>query len=172
MEIPPIEYRGPDDKEFCAIKNVDFGQFLEFTKLNKDFTLESIRLPLNNPEAYQYLRWVNEHLCDDYGCYLNYLLNIWDETCSVKPVRPPTPREVAIFNSRRIVELADNKELSDPDRNMYIDMNAEGIRDAYLYWNYSIWISSGLAGCILKFGTFENNMKPGDEYQIWEEWNT
>jgi hypothetical protein len=78
---------------------------------------------------------------------------------------------VAIFSARRIVELSEDKKIEDSERGTYIDPNAELIRDAYQYWCYPIWIVSGLAGCVLKWGTFEDNAKPEDDYITWEEWN-
>ena len=167
MDSPEIKWRPKDDEEYNAIKSVDYMKFLDFMK---DKDLENLRLPLNNPEAYQYLRWLNEFFVDDNN-HLNYLLNIWDAQLSDKPICPPTPREQAIFNSRRIVEIADDKELDPKDKGIYIDSNAEMIRDAYQYWCYPIWISTGLAGCVMKWGTFEDNVKPGDDYITWEEWN-
>ena len=172
FEFPKIEHRPIDDPEFGAIKEgVCFMEFVEFMK-NKD--LENIRLPINNQEAYQYLRWVNEYFCgNNDGNYLNYILNLWDGWISNKPVRPPTPREIAICAARRIVKNADDKEIADNDRGLYIDSDAELIRDAYRYWNYPDWIMSGLAGCVMKWGTFEDNVKPDDEikYIPYEEYN-
>jgi hypothetical protein len=168
-QLPRIEHRSADDPEYRDIKDcVNMMSFVEYMK-GKD--IEELRLPVNNPEAYQYLRWLNNYFVDDNN-YLNYLLNIWDEQYMVKkkPVRPPTAREVAIFNARRIVEIADSDEID--GKGVYIDSNAEFIRDAYQYWCYPIWIASGLAGCILKWGTFEDNVKECDEYLTWEEWNT
>lgn len=167
MELPEIKWRPKDDKEFNAIKSVDYMEFLHYMK---DKDLHNLRLPLNNPDAYQYLRWLNGHFIDDNN-YLNYLLNIWDEQFSEHQIRPPTPREVAIFNARHIVELDNNKDIKPEDKRMGIDFSAESIRDAYQYWCYPIWIASGLAGCVLKWGTFEDNAKSEDDYIAWEEWN-
>lgn len=168
--LPEIEYRPIDDAEFCKIKKgVSIISFIEYMNGK---SLETIRLPLNNNKAYQYLRWLNEHWCsDDDGCFLNYILNIWDAWLSDKPVRPPTPREVAICAARRIAKNADDKSIDDNERGFLIDSDAEMIRDAYHYWNYPIWVTSGLAGCVMKFGTFEDNVKPGDEnnYMTYEE---
>ena len=169
-----VEYRLKDDPEFLEIKGVNFMDFLEYMK---DKDMYNIRLPVNNPDAYQYLRWLNAHYHqDDYGCFLNYILNGWDAFLSKKPVRPPTPREVAIFSAKRIVDLAERKEVghSESDRALFIDTNAEFIRDAYLFWSYPAWINSGLAGCVMKWGTFEDNMKPGDEdtFITYEEYET
>jgi hypothetical protein len=57
---------------------------------------------------------------------------------------------------------------------MFIDSNAEFIRDAYLFWSYPMWINSGLAGCVMKWGTFEDNEKPGDseKYITYEEYDS
>ena len=165
-----VEYRQKDDQEFLEIK--EGVGLMDFIKLIGDKNLENIRLPLNNKEAYQYLRWINEHYVDDDdGNFLNYILNLWDAWCHDKPIRPPTPRELAIVTARRIVKNADDKEIKDDERGLYIDFDAEMIRDAYRYWNYHVWITSGLAGCIMKWGTFENNVKPGDEekYITYEE---
>ena len=172
FELPKIERRSIDDPEFCAIK--EGVGFMEFVGFMKDKNLETIRLPLNNPEAYQYLRWINEYFCgDNDGNYLHYILNIWDAMIGDKPVRPPTPREIAICVARRIVKNADDKEITDDERGLYIDSDAEMIRDAYRYWNYPDWIASGLAGCVMKWGTFEDNVKPNDEmkYIPYEEYN-
>ena len=158
-----IEVRDKDDPEFLDIKGADFLPFLEFMK---DKEIHHIRLPVNNPEAYQYLRWLNAHYHnDDYGCFLNYILNGWDAWISEKPVRPPTPREVAIHSAKHIAHLAEGKDdgIPESDRSFFIDSSAEFIRDAYLFWSYPMWIHSGLAGCVMKWGTFEDNMKPGDE---------
>ena len=163
MDFPEIKWRPKDDEEFNAIKNVDYMEFLHYMK---DKDLYNLRLPLNNPAAYQYLRWINGHFMNDNN-YLNYLLNIWDE----QKIRPPTPREVAIFNARHIVELDNNKDIKPEDKKTYIDFTAELIRDAYQYWCYPIWIATGLAGCVLKWETFEDNAKAGDDYITWEEWN-
>ena len=173
-EDSEIKFRPKDDPEYLEIKGADFMEFLEYMK---DKEIHNIRLPLNNPEAYQYLRWLNAHYhCDDYGCFLNYILNCWDAFLSKKPVRPPTPREVAIHCAKRIVDLAERKEVgySDSDRALFIDTTAESIRDAYLFWSYPMWINSGLAGCVMKWGTFEDNEKPGDEekYVTYEEYET
>lgn len=169
-----VEYRDKYDPEYIEIKGADFMDFLEYMK---DKDLYNIRLPVNNPEAYQYLRWLNAHYHEDYGCFLNYVLNGWDAFLSKKPVRPPTPREVAIFSAKRIVELAERKEKdvgSESDRALFIDTNAEFIRDAYLFWSYPMWINSGLAGCVMKWGTFEDNEKPGDseKYDTYEEYES
>ena len=170
--IPEIKPRPKMDPEYFDIKHgVELLDFIEFMKGK---SLESIRLPLNNPDAYQYLRWLNEHWVDDFeGNHLNYLLNLWDSPFADKPVRPPTNRELAVFNAKEIVRLAESKDIPDGEKEMYIDMNAEGIRDAYHYWCFPIWIGSGLAGCIMKWGTFEDNMKPGDEdkFITYEEYN-
>ena len=170
-EMLEIKFRPKDDPEFLAVKEgVDYLKFVEYMK---DRDLFSIRLPVNNPDAYQYLRWLNEfYFLDDDGNYLNYILNIWDGTFKDDSVRPPTPREVAIFNARHILEILDDKEITDEkDRRMFIDFTAEFIHDAYCHWSYPSWICSGLAGCIMKWGTFEENEKPGDKYRIYEEWN-
>lgn len=167
MDFPEIKWRPKDDEEFNAIKSVDYMEFLHYMK---DKDLHNLRLPLNNPDAYQYLRWINGHFSDDNN-YLNYLLNIWDAQFSEKQIRPPTPREVAIFNARHIVELDNSKDIKPEDKKTFIDFAAEFIRDAYQYWCYPIWIASGLAGCVLKWGTFEDNAKPEDDYITWEEWN-
>lgn len=173
IDIPEIEYREMDDPEFTAIKNgVSLVQVIEFMK---DRDIEGIRLPVNNPTAYQYLRWLNAHWLKDESCYVTYILNLWDEYIMPKRVRPPTPRELVICSAKRIVELANNNDEKNDivvHKNMFIDTNAELIRDAYLYWNYPAWIESGLAGCIMKFGTFEDNLlKPGDEsnYVTYED---
>jgi len=165
-QLPQIEHRSVDDPEYRGIK--ECANMMSFVEYMKSKDIEELRLPVNNPEAYNYLRWLNNYFVDDNN-YLNYLLNLWDENYAEKPVRPPTAREVAIFNSRRIVEIADSDEID--DKGMYIDSNAELIRDAYQYWCYPIWIASGLAGCIIKWGTFEDNVKPGEEFLTWEEWN-
>lgn len=165
-QLPQIEHRSVDDPEYRDIK--DCANMMSFVEYMKSKDIEELRLPVNNPEAYNYLRWLNNYFVDDNN-YLNYLLNLWDENYGEKPVRPPTAREVAIFNSRRIVEIADSDEID--ENGVYIDNNAELIRDAYQYWCYPIWLASGLAGCILKWGTFEDNVKPGDEFTTWEEWN-
>ena len=170
-QLPQIKPRSADDPEYRGIKDcVNMMSFVEYMK-SKD--IEELRLPVNNPEAYNYLRWLNNYFVDDNN-YLNYLLNIWDEQRinGDTPVRPPTAREVAVFSARRIVELADSTDLDSQNRGVYIDSDAEFIRDAYQYWCYPIWIASGLAGCIIKWGTFEDNVKDGDKYQVWEEWNT
>ena len=167
MDFPEIKWRPKDDEEFNAIKSVDYMEFLHYMK---DKDLHNLRLPINNPDAYQYLRWLNEYFMDDNN-YLNYLLNIWDAQFSEKQIRPPTPREVAIFNARHIVELDKSEDIKSEDKKMDIDFSAEFIRDAYQYWCYPIWIVSGLAGCVLKWGTFEDNAKPEDDYITWEEWN-
>lgn len=164
-----IKFRPKDDPEFLAVKEgVDYLKFVEYMK---DKDLFGIRLPVNNPEAFLYLRWLNEFHCpDEDGTFLNYILNIWDMGMNDKSVRPPTPREAAIFNSRHLLEILDDKEIKDEkDRMMFIDFTAEFIRDAYHYWSYPSWIHSGLAGCIMKWGTFEDNEKPGDKYQIYED---
>ena len=166
-QIQNNDIRPHNDKEYCEIK--DYVDFVRFVKFMKDRRPATLRLPLNNPEAYKYLRWLNNYFIDD-SCYLNYLLNIWDETFK-KPVRPPTAREVAIFNSRRIVEIVESAEIKDADKDVFIDSEAEFIRDAYQYWSYPIWIASGLAGSVMKWGTFEDNVKEGDEFLVWEEWN-
>ena len=171
MDKNEIKYRPKMDPEFFDIKHgVDVGKFVDYMKGR---SLENIRLPLNNPEAFSYLCWLNEFWVENYdGCHLNYLLNLWSSPFGDKPVRPPTAREMAIYNARRIVKLADNTDLAPSDKEMYIDVNAEGIRDAYHYWCYPIWIASGLAGCVLKWGTFEDNEKPGDEdkYVTYEKY--
>ena len=158
-----VEYYVRNDTEFIEIKNgVNATDFLQYMK-GKD--IHNIRLPLNNPDACKYLRWLNAK-CHrgEYGCFLDYILNGWDACFSDKPVRPPTPREVAILCAKHITEgkLA-----------MFIDTNAESIRDAYLFWSYPIWIESGLAGCVMKWGTFEDNEKPGDseKYITYEEYD-
>lgn len=153
-----------DYPEYCAIQNVDFGEFVTFMK---DRSLYDVRLPVNNPEAYQYLRWANEYLCQDTN-YLNYVLNIWDESFG-DHVRPPTPREMAVVHAQKILDATKDEK----DREFRIDTNAEFIRDAYTHWNYPDYIRSGLAGCIMKWGTFEDNEKPGAEkdYTTYEEWN-
>lgn len=172
-EMLEIKFRPKDDPEFLAIK--DGVDFLEFVEYMKDKDIYNVRLPVNNPEAYQYLRWLNANYHqDDYGCFLNYILNGWDAFLSKKPVRPPTPREVAIFSAKRIVDLAERKDIeSESDRALFIDTNAEFIRDAYLFWSYPMWINSGLAGCVMKWGTFEDNEKPGDseKYITYEEYD-
>lgn len=171
MENSEKKFRPKMDPEFFDIKHgVDVGKFVDYMKGR---SVENIRLPLNNPEAFSYLCWLNEFWVDNYdGCHLNYLLNMWDSPFADKRVRPPTAREMAIHNARRIVKLADNPDIPASDKEMYIDVNAEGIRDAYHYWCYPIWIASGLAGCVMKWGTFEDNMKPGDEdtYITYEEY--
>ena len=168
-----VEYRDKYDPEYIEIKGANFMEFLEYMK---DKDIYNIRLPVNNPEAYQYLRWLNAHYHDDYGCFLNYILNVWDASFSRKPVRPPTPREVAIFSAKRIVDFAESKDTghSDSERALFIDTNAEFIRDAYLFWRYPMWINSGLAGCVMKWGTFEDNEKSGDseKYVTYEEYET
>lgn len=153
-----------DYPEYCAIQNVDFAEFVEFMK---DKSLYDVRLPVNNPEAYQYLRWANEYLCRDTN-FLNYVLNIWDESFGDR-VRPPTPREMAVVHAQKILDATKDEK----DREFRIDTNAEFIRDAYHYWNYPDYIRYGLAGCIMKWGTFEDNEKPGVEkdYTTYEEWN-
>ena len=165
-QLPQIEHRSVDDPEYRGIK--ECANMMSFVEYMKSKDIEELRLPVNNPEAYNYLRWLNNYFVDDNN-YLNYLLNLWDENFSEKPVRPPTAREVAIFNSRRIVEIADSDEID--EKGVFIDSNAELIRDAYQYWCYPMWIASGLAGCIIKWGTFEDNVKPGEEFVTWEEWN-
>ena len=168
------ECREKDDPEFLEIKGANFMNFLEYMK---DKDIYNIRLPLNNLEAYKYLRWLNEHYhYNGHGSFLNYILNCWDAWISKKPVRPPTPREVAILCAKRIVHLNEGGEEvgSERDRAMFIDTTAENIRDAYLFWNYPIWIESGLAGCVMKWGTFEDNEKPGDKdkYITYEEYDS
>ena len=167
MDFPEIKWRPKDDEEFNAIKSVDYMEFLHYME---DKDLKNLRLPINNPDAYQYLRWLNQYFMDDNN-HLNYLLNIWDAQFSEKKIRPPTTREVAIFSAHRIIELDNDKDIKPEDKKTYIDFNAEFIRDAYQYWCYPIWISSGLAGCVLKWGTFEDNAKSEEDYITWEEWN-
>ena len=63
MEIPEIKARAKDDPEYNEIRELGFG--IGFVEYMKDKDLSDIRLPLNNPEAYQYLCWVNEHFATD-----------------------------------------------------------------------------------------------------------
>ena len=155
-------WRPADDPEFISVKcGVDFITFVRFMA---DKELADTRLPLNNEDACRYLRWLNLYYSED-NPYLNYILNKWDETSASKRVRPPTPREYAIVSARHMVRLADSPHESENHRGMFIDFYAESIRDAYFFCrDYPTWISRGLAGCVMKWGTFEDNMKDGDDY--------
>ena len=172
MESLDFELRQKFDPEYFDIMNgVGLGDFVEFMKGK---SLESIRLPVNNTDAFNYLRWLNHHWVDSFeGNHLNYILNLWEMPIADKPVRPPTIRELAIYNSKDIVRVAENSDMEDWEKELYIDFDAGVIRDAYQFWCYPVWIKSGLAGCIMKWGTFEDNLKPedNDKYIIFEEYN-
>ena len=117
------------------------------------------------------MRWLDHYFYDNNN-YLNYILNTWDFAImdGEKPVRPPSIRELAIVQSRPIARIDDdNQPPFQLDMGMAIDTHAEIISDAYYYNLYSKWISSGLAGCLLKWGTFEDNLKEGDEFITYEE---
>ena len=172
MEYEPKTTIPPkDDPEFCAIKNgVDF---LEFVKFMADKQIASTRLPLNNPEAFRYLCWLNARYIDGGdGCFINFLLNLWDNdfTNGGKKVRPPTAREYAIRSANEIMRLKNATDIDADMKDICIDAQAEMIRDAYAYWCYPIWIATGLAGCVMKWGTFEDNLKDGDEFATYEDW--
>ena len=158
MEIPEIKWRSKDDPEYNETRELGFG--LKFIEYMKDKDLSDIRLPLNNPEAYQYLRWVNEHFATDTN-FLNFLLNIFDAG-----YKPLTAREHAIANAKLILDYAkdiDKVGEEGRDARMFLDSSAEAIQNAYAYWSYPQWGDVGLAGCLLKWGTWEDNEKPGDE---------
>ena len=162
-ELTEIIPRPKDDTEYNAIRYYGFNY--RFVKFMKDKDLADIRLPLNNPEAYQYLCWVNEHFATDTN-FLNFNLNIFDEG-----YRPVTAREHAIANAKLLLDYAKdiNKEGTEgKDARMHLDMCAEAIQNAYAYGSYPHWEDVGLAGCLLKWGTWEDNEKPGDKYEIYE----
>ena len=168
-ELPEIHYRPKDDPEYCSIK--DDVVLIDFITYMKDKDLFNIRLPVNNPEAYNYLRWLNEFFITDNN-HINFLLNLWDEnfiTSKGKKVRPPTAREVAIVNARSILNYISDKDVKPSERGMMIDFAAGFIGEAYQFWSYPIWIEKGLAGCVMKWGTFEDNMKEGETYTTYEE---
>lgn len=151
-----IRYR--DDPEYNAIRYSAFG--MDFYKFMEHRDLAEIRLPLNNPKAYEYLRWVNEHFATDTN-FLNFLINI--TCCGFKAV---TAREHAIANAKLLLDHAkniDNEGEEGMNAKMFLDSAAEAIQNAYAYWSYPHWIEKGLAGCLLKWGTWEDNEKPGDE---------
>lgn len=158
MEIPEIKWRPKDDPEYNEVRELGFG--IAFIEYMKDKDLSDIRLPLNNPEAYQYLRWVNEYFAADTN-FLNFLLNIFDAG-----FKPLTAREHAIANAKLILDYAkdiDKGGEEGRDARMSLDSSAEAIQNAYAYWSYPQWGDVGLAGCLLKWGTWEDNEKPGDE---------
>ena len=159
--------RAAADAEYLAIRD---GVGLDgFAGCVRDRSLSQLRLPLNNPDACRYLRWVNDHFAEE-TTFLNFLLNVWD--CKLpdgRRVRPPTPNEYAVFCSKRIVETASDERLAEADRTVDVDLQARFISDAYYFCTYSRWLSSGLAGCIAKWGTFEDNLKEGDEFATIEK---
>lgn len=166
MGIPEIKARPKDDPEYNDIRNLGFG--IEFVEYMKDKELSDIRLPLNNPEAYQYLHWVNEYFATDTN-FLNFLLNIFD--AGFKPI---TARENAAMNVKLMADYAkdmDKEGQEGKDARWHFDVCAESIQNAYAYWSYPQWGNVGLAGCIMKWGTWEDNEKPGDEakYAKYEE---
>lgn len=158
MEIPEIKWRFKDDPEYNEIRYLGSG--IEFIEYMKDKELSDIRLPLNNPDAYQYLRWVNEYFATDSN-FLNFLLNSFDGG-----FKPLTARENASMNVKLMSDYAkdmDKEGQEGQDARMHFDLCAESIRHAYAYWSYPQWGDVGLAGCLLKWGTWEDNEKPGDE---------
>lgn len=158
MGIPEIKARPKDDPEYNEIRYLGFG--IEFIEYMKDKDLYDIRLPLNNPEAYQYLCWVNGHFATDTN-FLNFLLNIFDEG-----FKPLTARENAVMNVKLMSDYAkdmDKEGTEGKEARMHFDLCAESIQNAYAYWSYPQWAEVGLAGCIMKWGTWEDNEKPGDE---------
>lgn len=163
MEIPEIKARSKDDPEYNEIRYLGFG--IKFIEFMKDKNLSDIRLPLNNPEAYQYLRWVNEHFATDTN-FLNFLLNIFDEG-----FKPHTAREHAVMNVKLAADYAkdmDKEGAEGKEAKWHFDLCAESIQNAYAYGSYPQWGELGLAGCLLKWGTWEDNEKPGDKYEIYE----
>ena len=158
MEIPEIKARAKDDPEYNEIRELGFG--IGFVEYMKDKDLSDIRLPLNNPEAYQYLCWVNEHFATD-TTFLNFLLNIFDAG-----FKPLTAREHAVMNVKLMADYAKDMD-KDGDEGKeakwHFDLCAEAIQNAYAYWSYPQWGDVGLAGCLLKWGTWEDNENPGDE---------
>ena len=163
MKLLEIKARPKDDPEYNEIRYLGFG--LKFIEYMKDKNLSDIRLPLNNPEAYQYLRWVNEHFATDTN-FLNFNLNIFDEG-----FKPHTAREHAVMNVKLMSDYAKDMDKESPDgkeTRWHFDMCAESIQNAYAYWSYPQWGDVGLAGCLMKWGTWEDNEKPGDKYEIYE----
>ena len=162
MGIPEIKARPKDDPEYNEIRYLGFG--IKFIEYMKDRNLSDIRLPLNNPEAYQYLRWVNEYFATDTN-FLNFNLNIFDEG-----FKPHTAREHAVMNVKLAADYAkdiDKEDEEGRDARMLFDSCAESIQNAYAYWSYPQWSDVGLAGCLLKWGTWEDNEKPGDKYETY-----
>jgi len=163
MELPEIKWRPKDDSEYNEIRELGFG--LKFIEYMKGKSLSDIRLPLNNPEAYQYLRWVNEYFAADTS-FLNFLLNIFDAG-----FKPLTVREEASMNVKLMSDYAkdmDKEGQEGKDARLHFDLCAESIQNAYAYWSYPQWGEVGLAGCLLKWGTWEDNEKPDDKYEIYK----
>lgn len=150
-------------QRYNEIRTSGFGhKFFEFMK---DKDLAAIRLPLNNPDAYHYLRWVNDKFATD-TTFLNFLLNIF-----YSGYKPETAREHAIRNAKLLLDYAkdiDNEGEEGRYARMNVDICADAIRDAYAYGSYHDWAEKGLAGCVLKWGTWEDNEKSDDKYEIYE----
>ena len=129
--------------------------------------ISSLRLPFNNKEALDYLRWLNESPYMEGCTFLNYCINIFDQM----RVKPPTPLEMSVSCARHIVELESKRDYS---WETYIDWTAGFIRDANLFNNCHLMRSCGLAAAYMKWGTWEDNEKPGDpevkDYMEWDKW--
>lgn len=141
------------------------GYDFKFFEFMKDKDLAAIRLPLNNPDAYQYLRWVNDNFATDTN-FLNFLLNIFDAG-----YKPETAREHAIRNAKLLLDYAkdiDKEGEEGRDARIKVDFCADAIQNAYAYESYPAWAEKGLAGCVLKWGTWEDNEKSDDKYEIYE----
>lgn len=159
--------RKEDDEEYMAIKEVGIYNFAKFAA---DKDLFNIRLPLNNPEANEYLTWCNYYY-NQTNTFLYYLLNLWDSPIREHKVRPPTIREVAICSAREIAWLSGQScDLPPEEKKLYLDFNAENIKDAYMFNNYPIWVISGMAGAVMKFGTFEDHVKDDDKFMTFEDY--
>ena len=154
---------GINNQRYNEIRTSGYG--LKFFAFMKDKDLAAIRLPLNNPDAYQYLRWVNDNFATDTN-FLNFLLNIFDAG-----YKPETAREHAIRNAKLLLDYAkdiDKEGEEGRDARMNVDICADAIQDAYAYGSYPDWAEKGLAGCVLKWGTWEDNEKSDDKYEIYE----
>ena len=163
MEILELKWRSKDDTEYNDIRNLGFG--IGFIEYMKDKELSDIRLPLNNPEAYQYLRWCNEYFATNSN-FLNFLLNIFDAG-----FKPLTARENAVINVNLMSDYAKDMDKEGTDgkaARMHFDWCAESIQNAYAYWSYPQWAEVGLAGCLMKWGTWEDNEKSDDKYETYK----
>lgn len=117
--------------------------------------LKDLRLPLNNPEALEYLELVNYHRCEYNGYWLSWSVNMYTWAAPKKiPMKPQTLGEY-------LDNLSTKEDSWDASR-IFIGCDKQ-------YLDIEYMLVSGVAAAFVEFGTWEDNPEP-EKYITYDEY--